>query len=192
MCGHLMKIQNSRLAIVVATLVCFWGAPSAVGLPLNFTAIIRGDFEVPPTASAAVGVGVFQLDTTDNYFSYQILFTDVLLSGTEIAAHIHGPAAPGANGPVIIPLPFGAYKAGAVDLDSVPGANPADLVDGLWYVNIHSTVFPGGEIRGQIQPVGAPDGVPVGVPDGSSSLLLLSLALPLIALERCAVSWRQR
>jgi hypothetical protein len=28
----------------------------------------------------------------------------------------------------------------------------ADLLAGLWYVNIHSSVFPGGEIRGQVVP----------------------------------------
>jgi hypothetical protein len=32
----------------------------------------------------------------------------------------------------------------------------ADLENGLWYINIHSTTFGGGEIRGQILPVPEP------------------------------------
>ncbi|MDB5871314.1 MAG: hypothetical protein JWQ07_756, partial [Ramlibacter sp.] len=33
----------------------------------------------------------------------------------------------------------------------VTPAQAADLMAGLWYVNIHSTQFPGGEIRGQLR-----------------------------------------
>jgi hypothetical protein len=33
----------------------------------------------------------------------------------------------------------------------------ADLLAGLWYVNIHTDEHPGGEIRGQILPVGVPE-----------------------------------
>jgi len=32
----------------------------------------------------------------------------------------------------------------------------SDLEGGLWYINIHSSVFPNGEIRGQILPVPEP------------------------------------
>lgn len=65
------------------------------------------------------------------------------------AAHIHR-GAPDQIGPVVFPFdsvesPFkGVFPLTAQDL--------ADLQAGLFYVNIHSADFPGGEIRGQIGP----------------------------------------
>ena len=32
-------------------------------------------------------------------------------------------------------------------------AQAADLLAGLWYINIHTAAFPGGEIRGQVRQV---------------------------------------
>jgi hypothetical protein len=65
------------------------------------------------------------------------------------AAHIHRAAA-GVDGPIIHPFesaesPFsGVFELSAEDL--------ADLHAGILYVNVHSTAFPGGEVRGQIGP----------------------------------------
>ncbi len=134
---------------------------------INFTAFIdesqevdgkgtadQADDVLAPTGSAAKGVGVFELDTVTNILSYEILYTDVLLDAPETAAHIHGAADPGKNADVIFPLPVGDYKAG-VTVALTP-AQVTELTANRWYVNIHSSAFPNGEIRGQIVAVPEP------------------------------------
>jgi hypothetical protein len=77
--------------------------------------------------------------------SYNV--THDVVNGT--AAHIHTGAV-GVNGPITIPLePFGTTMTGSA---AVTPAMVADLEGGLWYINVHSTVYPDGEIRGQLAP----------------------------------------
>ena len=55
----------------------------------------------------------------------------------------------GTNGGTIrgtVPLVDGAYGGKNI------AAQLQDLRSGLWYLNVHSTTFPGGEIRGQVDP----------------------------------------
>ena len=61
-------------------------------------------------------------------------------------------AAPGENGPVIVPLTKGEniyeVPAGA----KLTGAQFASFQAGNLYVNVHTAANPGGEIRGQLKP----------------------------------------
>ena len=83
------------------------------------------------------------------------------------AGHIHGPGGFGTNAIVVYDLialgvlsgtTSGTFN-GNVSLIASPNSNPnyssvanqiTDLNAGLWYLNIHNSSFPGGEIRGQI------------------------------------------
>ena len=99
------------------------------------------------------GSGTFTLDTTADTLTFNITFSG--LSGAETASHIHGPAPPGIAAGVLYGLPVGSPKIGTINLVDLPGPytvadQKTDLLNQLWYVNIHSTTFPGGEIRGQI------------------------------------------
>lgn len=152
----------SRFALVAALSLLAWVPQQANGAILQFTAWINNVQQVPPTPSPAFGTGVFELDTETNVFTYQVLYTEALLLGPETVSHVHGPALPGFNAPPVFPLPLGEYKAGSVDLDTIPAANVADLLGNRWYVNIHSGVFPNGEIRGQIILVPEPAGLMLG------------------------------
>jgi hypothetical protein len=40
----------------------------------------------------------------------------------------------------------------AIGSTNISAAQGADLLNGLWYINIHSEQFTGGEIRGQVLP----------------------------------------
>ena len=104
--------------------------------------------EVPPTGSPATGNGYFAIDTVANTLRFNISFSG--LGSAETLAHIHGPGAPGVNAPVLFNLALGSPKIGTWNY---PEAQEANILGGLTYVNIHTMVNGGGEIRGQIFPV---------------------------------------
>ena len=125
------------------------GQAQAVAVPAFqcyiFSFDLSGGEEVPPNDSPATGTGVVTIDTVTNQLDYNITFSG--MQGSETAAHIHGFAAPGANAGVLYALPSGNPKIGSI---TYTDAQEANFLAGLSYVNIHSSVFPGGEIRGQI------------------------------------------
>jgi hypothetical protein len=123
----------------------------------SYTASLDGAQEPPPTGGGT-GTGAATLLLSDNN-TLKVHVTFSGLSGNTTAAHIHGPAAPGVNAGVLygFNVPLGV-KAGVID-QTVTITNKTaytiaqqlqQLRDGLWYVNIHSTTFGGGEIRGQV------------------------------------------
>jgi hypothetical protein len=77
---------------------------------------------------------------------YNVTYSDLLAA--ETGAHIHGPAPAGTNAGVIFPLPLGSPKVGTVG--PLTASQITYLNGGLLYVNVHSVLYPGGEIRGQI------------------------------------------
>lgn len=73
-------------------------------------------------------------------------------AGAETEAHIHGPAARGEVGPILFTLPVGSPKSGSLVVTSeVLSA----LVGGRLYIDIHSSTYPDGELRGQIDDGGS-------------------------------------
>lgn len=107
--------------------------------------ILNGAQETPPVATPAGGCGRFEIDTATNRLRYHIVYSD--LTTGETAAHLHGPAGPGAAGGVVHPLPAGSPKIGTW---AYPEALESAILKGEIYVNIHTTMNPGGELRGQI------------------------------------------
>lgn len=108
-------------------------------------ATLDGAQEVPPTGSTATGQGFFLVDTIANTLTYRITYTG--FTNVEQAAHIHGFAPAGANAGVLYTLPLGATKEGVI---TYAESEEEGILTGQTYVNVHSDVFPGGEIRGQI------------------------------------------
>jgi hypothetical protein len=122
----------------------------------HFVATIDGNQEVPPSGSPGTGLGCFTLNA-NNTLDYEVSFSGLL--GTETAAHIHGPAPMGVNAGVQFGFALGSPKIGT--FGPLTAAQAIDLLNGHYYVNIHSTLFPGGEIRGQILTSGDPCTLPV-------------------------------
>ena len=114
-----------------------------------FEANLSASQEVPTNTSTATGAAEVQFNENTNMLTWKVTFTG--LTGPATAGHIHGPAPAGQNAGVVIPF------AGNMDAQPVMGemtvtpAQYADMAAGLYYVNIHTARFPGGEIRGQLR-----------------------------------------
>ena len=145
-----MITRIARLSLTLATMLLVLLTSSA--LADDYIALLSSGQEVPPRRSNAIGVLTGTYDRTTNLFHYELSFTTLV--GDETAAHIHGPAVKGENGPVL----FGIVNPGEDELGSPKfgfvGPFTEDERDslnrGLLYINVHSSMFPGGEIRGQI------------------------------------------
>jgi uncharacterized protein (TIGR03118 family) len=119
-------------------------------VPLRIAVFLNGASEVGPVSTPATASGFLTLIGSQLF--YDINYSG--LSSTPTASHIHGPAAPGANANVIIPLntPVGTNGSYSGTVSLTP-TNMSYLLAGLTYLNIHTTVNAGGEIRGQIWPL---------------------------------------
>jgi hypothetical protein len=114
--------------------------------PLVFTATLNGSQETPPNNSTAAGTATLLLSPDEKTALVSLNFNG--LSSAETAAHIHGPAPPGTAGAVLFPLPNGSFT----DFLISPSATDVqNLKNGQLYINVHSSNFLNGEIRGQFQ-----------------------------------------
>ena len=111
---------------------------------LLFTATLTGAQETPPNNSTATGSATLILSPDEKTARVSLTFAG--LSSSQTDAHIHGPAGPGVSAPAIFPLPLGQVSDFQINLTS---SQVQDLKNGLFYINVHSSTFPTGEIRGQ-------------------------------------------
>lgn len=122
--------------------ICVGIAESECAFEQAITASLSGSQHSPPVSSTGTGSATFTLD--GDQLSYVITYQNLV--GTEIMAHIHN-APPGDNGPIVIPLPTGSPKIGTATLTPLL---MAELLAGNLYINVHSDLFPNGELRGNI------------------------------------------
>jgi glucose/arabinose dehydrogenase/plastocyanin len=143
---------------------------------LEFNIAIDGFQNVPPIDTPGMGSGTATLDTASNELSWNIEFSDLL--GSEVAAHFHGPATHCVEAGVEVALSLGSPKIGSATLTE---QQVDDLTAGLWYVQIHSDLHPGGEIRGQVMPTPLADPIPEPIAAGNIHLQLQTLATGMTA-----------
>jgi hypothetical protein len=147
----------------------------AVAQAQNFTVTMNGAQDGGGLRTGS-GSGTLTLNTTLDTLTFNnILYSG--LSSTSILSHIHGPALPGVSAGVLYDLAAGGFIAlgttsgsinGTLHLIPDPNGTTFDLPtqinqleSGLWYINIHTHNFGGGEIRGQILPVPEPSALPL-------------------------------
>jgi hypothetical protein len=145
-----MMNTNGRLRIRVAAMVMALALASLTARAemVKLKASLDAATEVPPKTSSGTGTVTATLNTDTGEFKYHIEFKD--LTGPAVAAHFHGPAAPGSNAGPQVPI---TTKPIVSPIDGTATLTPAqqkDLLDGKWYFNIHTAANPGGEIRGQL------------------------------------------
>lgn len=157
-----------------------------------FDAFLSGANEAPPNASPGTGYGRIEFDDVAHTLLVGVNFSDLL--GPNIAAHIHAATTDPGTGtapvatvtPTFTGFPSGTtsgsyfhvfdltsastYRAGYLaGFGGSTAAAEAALLgaarDGKAYLNIHSTVVTGGEIRGFLAP---------GVPEPGTWALMIT------------------
>lgn len=148
-----------------------------------FAGLLSGPNESPANASPGIGFAIANFDSSAN--TLQVLANFSGLLGTTTASHIHaattlsltGNAGVATTTPTFAGFPLGVTSgvySNTLDLTLASSYSPAyitahggtpataevDLVAALAagkaYWNIHTTAFPGGEIRGFLTPVPEP------------------------------------
>jgi hypothetical protein len=165
-----VKFLFASVLILVALIVVF---PHAIK---QLNAMLSGYEEVPAVSTAASGVFRAQISRNEREISYTLSYS--ALEGDITQSHIHL-GQPGVNGGISVFLcsnlpnppagtqacpPPPATIAGTIRATDVIGPEAqgiargefAELIQairaGKTYVNVHSTKFPGGEVRSQIDP----------------------------------------
>ena len=110
-----------------------------------FIANLFGNAETPPNQSIATGVGRLIFNTDAKTFKIVVTYTGL----TPASGHIHKGAS-GVAGAVVYPFASPLTSPLTYTSDPLTADRQADLLGGLYYVNLHTTAFPGGEIRGQL------------------------------------------
>ena len=124
-------------------------APASASTHTLF-AQLNGVEEIPATNSLGLGNVEFTVDDvamtiTIASGSYSGLLTNATL------AHVHGPAAIGANNVIMVNLLATGGTSGTLSGGgSLSAAEVTQVLAGNTYVNIHTTGLPNGELRGQL------------------------------------------
>src|SRR5215213_2965082 len=180
--GGFMRYFSPVLILMAILLL---QAPAAQAIPMTFVTTLSGAAEIPPISSPGTGQATVVLDPTANTLEVQTSFSG-LTSGTT-AAHIHCCVPSGLPGNLLVAttrpafpgFPLGVTMGASdstLDLTLASSYNPdfitaeggvpqaeaaliAAIESGASYLNIHTTNFPGGEIRGTLVPVPEPASV---------------------------------
>lgn len=170
--------------------------------PITFRAHLVGALEVPPSGSPGTGSAEVVIDPTAETMHVDVAFSGLEAGTTASHIHccLPSPFETDVNAIVATTVPFfpgfplgvtsGTYSHD-FDLTDPASYNPAfvtahggtvagaeaalvaGIEDGLSYLNVHTTMFPGGEIRGFL-----------AIPEPASFLLLGAALLGLVAKTR--------
>ncbi len=121
---------------------------------INFSNIeLVGTNERPPVNTTGYGIMDVKYNDDTNTLDYTISWTLGNPNDNTTAMHFHGPADRNSTAPPVIDIPnFDTDRDGTVtgSTRELSPQEEADLRAGLWYVNIHSTTYPNGELRGNL------------------------------------------
>ena len=146
------QVLTKRALIAVVAVAASVGlAIPAMGGGRPLSAELSGDQEVPSVASEATGTAQFTLNQGQGEVCVDIESSGYVNGDDDvIAGHIHIGAA-GVPGGVVVNLEV-ASADHSICVDGVDKDLIKDIKQnpGNYYINLHTTFAPGGEIRGQL------------------------------------------
>jgi len=114
-------------------------------MPVTHYAILTPDQPTAPTDSSAMGAAIFNLNAQTGALTYEVIHT----VDSPVAAHIHGAAFPGNDAGIVVTFASPASNT-YLGTASLTASQVTGFNAGMFYVNIHTTEYANGEIRGQI------------------------------------------
>src|SRR5688572_6634655 len=118
----------------------------------KFSVYLSGRQVVPANNSPGSGTCFVTLNASETQVTVECTYRN--LSSNVVGAHIHDNGPVGVNGPVRSDFSFTGGRLGdaigPLTFNTTP-AQVADLRSNRWYVDIHTSNFPNGEIRGQVK-----------------------------------------
>ncbi len=139
------KVIRIAVGSLIAAGLAFSSASAAEH---KMKATLSSASEVPANASTGKGMAEITVNDTTKEVSWKVTFEG--LTGDAVAAHIHGPAAAGANAGVMVNFGMGPLKSPIEGKATATDEQIAAIMAGNAYVNIHTPTNKGGEIRGQL------------------------------------------
>jgi hypothetical protein len=140
----------SNLKTILATIAAaamLAAAGPAFAEKMAMKATLNGAAEVPANEAKGAGTAEVNFDTTSKMLTWKLSYSG--LTGPATAGHFHGPAEPGKNAGVAVPI-TNIANSPVEGSATLTDAQAADLIAGKYYVNVHTAANPGGEIRGQV------------------------------------------
>jgi hypothetical protein len=144
---------GGRASVVALAVVALMAScPQAFALKIPIAAFLSGGGEVPSNNSPARGLMQGTFDTDTNTLEWTVTYSG--LTTEPIGAHFHGPVSylgltPEENAPIQVATP-GNLASPFHGVAKIDDTQAKDLKDGRWYFNLHSKLFPAGEIRGPV------------------------------------------
>ncbi len=112
------------------------------------TASLDGAQAVPPVTTNGSGTATVTVDDVTGYVHVQGTYAG--MNGSEQAIHLHGPAPAGSSAGLFFALSGTGGTDGSYEGSATLTPTQVDqILDGLSYVNIHTSTSGGGELRGQ-------------------------------------------
>jgi hypothetical protein len=178
-----MQVRSTLSRGLLVAIAAIAGTTAANAAIIQYSSVLNGANEAPPNSSAGIGTALLTYDSTLRTYRLEVSISG--LSGNITAAHIHGATANPRTGTagVMTPLPsYPGFPAGgtsavydrtfdmtlssswsAAFLTARGGSTAAAetffmnaVADGKAYLNIHTSVVPGGEIRGFFTQIPSP------------------------------------
>jgi hypothetical protein len=147
------KEQEAPVALTTVRLAIVPGAQHG-GMPFT-TAMTQETWHTPMAYAGdpdGTGSALITVNRGQQEVCWHLTVSDIALPAT--SAHIHR-AAPGVQGPIVVPLSAPGVNAESSGCKSPPDVSWAiveEIVEnpGSFYVNVHNSVYPPGAVRGQL------------------------------------------